>query len=143
MIEGAELKKKFQVAFVMAIALCWALMLLIGAVAFLIARHGPLGGAGLDRSLMEIVGSVICLLTHFLSMYVKRRLLASKERTIEHLHRVMFMSFAICEAGILLSVILAFINYDIRGLIPPLVFGALGFSTHFPKYDQWQQWLRS
>jgi F0F1-type ATP synthase membrane subunit c/vacuolar-type H+-ATPase subunit K len=67
----------------------------------------------------------------------------NENAAIERLVTSFFVSFALCEGPVLFGLIVFYLSKNPIDLVLPVLIGAIGFTAHFPRYDQWENWLNN
>ena len=119
---------------------------------FLITSH-PVHRHVSDLEVLRQVALIFGITALFASFVVKNMILRKTSnagmpaemdlnKSIKRLTSAAFVSFALCEAAVLFGLVVAYIGYNTKDLILPVLIGSIGFSLHFPRYQQWEQWIQ-
>ena len=141
MFDEAKLRTVHKTVTMIATAIIMGITMLTGVFYYLISTHAPVMNSPLKRIYPVMIAVGVASLAA--SFFVKNQILEKKEDALTQLQTAFFITFALCEAAIIPGVLIAFLAKDAHQLIIPVLLGIVGFSMHFPQYDQWEQYIKN
>jgi len=153
MIDSDKIRKVYQNAMTIAMALMGGCVMLGGIVYVLITQPLTEPTHTVNAGFLQQMAFLLSVTVLIGSFLVKKKILkkqtgsmVSVDKSIEislaPLLTATIVTFALCEGAVLLGIVVSFLTREPNDLLLPLMTGIVGFTAHFPRYEQWERWIR-
>jgi hypothetical protein len=149
--DAAGLRPRFQASIAIAIALIGGCVLFAGVV-FVLSSGAANETPDQDFSVFRLAAVIAGVMGLSASFFLKALMLRRPDTPPVQLPRLdelgarlqtaTLVSCAAVEGAVMFGLIVAFLSRQPQDLFTPLVLGVIGFGAHFPRWGDWERWVK-
>ncbi|MFQ6081821.1 MAG: hypothetical protein ACE5WD_00495 [Candidatus Aminicenantia bacterium] len=151
-----ELKRSYRLATIIGIAMIASLFVYVAVIEFIKKNSAPLNGFAPfpEVDILRYVLLGVAIACFFLIRFIKNRILSGKatiqketimynlSAPIQRLLTASIITYAFCESVAIIGLVLFFIAGNSLDFYTFMVISLILFSIYFPRYNQWEEWIK-